>query len=98
MLKPENNELIKLRSMIDEVDNKLVDLYIKRLELIMEVGKYKKKNNMGIMDNKREEEKFYSVLSCVDEIKKGDVDMEFFEEAVKDLFEFIMKKSKEYQV
>lgn len=45
-----------LRSQIDELDNEIVTMFLKRLSLCEDVGKYKLKNGLPILDTRREEE------------------------------------------
>lgn len=42
-----------LRHQIDEVDNELMNLYNKRMNLSENIGKYKKKNNISILQSSR---------------------------------------------
>ncbi len=42
-----------LRHQIDEVDNELLNLYSKRMQLAENIGKYKKKNNIAILQSSR---------------------------------------------
>lgn len=45
-----------LREQIDSIDNKLLDLYIDRMNLTDQVGKKKVRLNLGVNDSKRERE------------------------------------------
>ena len=42
-----------LRKQIDEIDNSIVILLAKRMEIVKKVGKLKKKSNLPLLDNKR---------------------------------------------
>ncbi len=42
-----------LRKQIDEIDNSIVILLAKRMEIVKKVGKLKKVNNLPPLDNKR---------------------------------------------
>ena len=42
-----------LRKQIDEIDNSIVILLAKRMEIVKKVGKLKKVNNLPLLDNKR---------------------------------------------
>ena len=42
-----------LRHQIDEIDNELLNLYGKRMQLSEDIGKYKKKNNIAILQSSR---------------------------------------------
>ncbi|KOF57570.1 MULTISPECIES: shikimate dehydrogenase [Clostridium] len=50
------NELDNIRNEIDEVDRKLTKLFEKRMELVKKVADYKKKNNLPVLNSKREKE------------------------------------------
>ena len=56
------------RQKIDEIDRSLVELIEKRMDLSVEIGIYKKENNIAIYDPKREEEKLTELCALV---KKG---------------------------
>ena len=45
-----------IRTEIDAVDDKLVDLYLKRFELVKEIARYKEENNVPVSDPARERE------------------------------------------
>ena len=82
-------DLEEIRSRIDHIDRKLVELIEERLEIVKEVALYKKENNMKIFDRKREEEGVYKNLSNV----KNEELKHYIEIILKD----IMDSSKEYQ-
>lgn len=48
------NKINDLRLKIDEVDASLLDLIIERLGIVKEIGKVKKENGAGIIDESRE--------------------------------------------
>lgn len=48
--------LEELRNEIDNVDKELVELFEKRMEIVLNVAKYKKENNIPILNNSREQE------------------------------------------
>ena len=58
-------DLEEIRSRIDQIDRKLIELIEERLEIVREVALYKKENNMKIFDRKREEEVISKNLSNV---------------------------------
>ena len=82
-------DLEEIRSRIDHIDRKLVELIEETLEIVKEVALYKKENNMKIFDRKREEEVVYKNLSNV----KNEELKHYIEIILKD----IMDSSKEYQ-
>jgi len=47
-------DLNKLRDDINEVDREIVDLFKKRMEIAASVAKYKKENNLPVLDAARE--------------------------------------------
>ncbi len=50
----EQLNLNEIRNSITEVDEKIVKLLEKRFNLCLQVGQYKKKNNLPIFDEERE--------------------------------------------
>ncbi len=50
------NELETLRNKIDEIDEKMVELFIKRMMIVKEVAVFKKNNQLNVVDTKREKE------------------------------------------
>ena len=82
-------DLEEIRSRIDHIDRKLIELIEERLKIVREVALYKKENNMKIFDRKREEEVVYKNLSNV----KNEELKHYIEIILKD----IMDSSKEYQ-
>lgn len=50
------NDIKGLREEIDKTDKKILELLSRRFSLVKMVGEYKKKNNLPILDLKREEE------------------------------------------
>ena len=83
--------LEKTRKKIDLLDHQLVKLIAARSELGLELGNYKKENNLPIQDRKRELE---IIADRIAKFKELGIDDEKF---VKELFELIMKKSREMQ-
>lgn len=49
-------ELLNIRNEIDEVDKKITELFEKRMKLVLGVAEYKKKNNLPVLNSKREKE------------------------------------------
>ncbi|GAB0174556.1 MAG: hypothetical protein HHAS10_04350 [Candidatus Altimarinota bacterium] len=78
------NNLIDLRKEISAIDEKILELLSRRMELSKEVALYKKANSMQIFDSRREEE----ILSSYDE----KVDFE-----IRDIFRAIIEESKRIQ-
>lgn len=49
-------DLKEARKKIDETDSKIIELVVKRFNLVKEVAEYKKANNLPIRDLNREKE------------------------------------------
>lgn len=63
--------LNECRSQINEIDNKMKELFLKRMEIVAKVATYKKNNNLAIFDARREEEMKKRLLENInDELKK----------------------------
>ncbi len=60
-------ELTKLREQIDLIDDKIVELYVKRMELSKQIGEEKSKSNSAVVDNTREKSIINRVTSKVDD-------------------------------
>lgn len=79
------------RKKIDEIDTKLLKLLAERLEIVQEIGEYKKKNHLPIQNQERERKMIKDRIQKLKEFGFDD------EELVQELFELIMKKSREMQ-
>lgn len=83
--------LPEFRKKIDALDERLLQLLAQRLEICQKISEYKHKNNLSIQDQNREQE---IIKSRIKEFKElGFDDREF----VTELFELVMKKSREVQ-
>ena len=49
-------DLSAIRQQIDKIDDELLELFLKRMELCTGVAKYKKENNLPVYHSKREED------------------------------------------
>ncbi|MDP3988256.1 MAG: chorismate mutase [Candidatus Levybacteria bacterium] len=56
-------DLKKLRVKIDKLDDELLEILSKRIEIVREIGKMKRKNHLPLFDKKRWEEILKSKLS-----------------------------------
>jgi len=56
-------DLQELRNKIDEIDNNLIELFERRMDISAEVAEYKKRHNMPVHDPVRERE-ILDKLSC----------------------------------
>jgi len=82
-------DLLESRKKIDEVDQKMVELFEDRMQLAMDIAEYKRSVGKPIYDATREEEK----LSALSDLTKN----EFNKKAVADLFKQIMSMSRRLQ-
>ena len=48
------NNLDKHRKEIDKIDDNIIELLEQRFNLVVEIGQYKKENNLPVFDAKRE--------------------------------------------
>jgi chorismate mutase len=81
-------DINKLRYDIDAVDIKIIQLLEKRIEIVKEIGKLKKSNDIKIYCYKREQEIYKRLTS------NTNLDYSF----VVSLWEIIMSYSKSYQL
>lgn len=82
-------DLMEARKNIDEIDQKIVELFEKRMAESNEVAEYKLKTGKAVYDKEREEEKL-AYLSCL-------ASSEFNKKAITELFSQIMSISRKYQ-
>ena len=82
-------DLKEIRSKIDNIDDEILQLYLKRMALSKEVGVYKSQNDIAVNDNKREREIIYRLA------QKCDESMRLY---VKELYDMIFSTSKAYQL
>lgn len=83
------NELELLRKQIDEIDNKLCELFENRMEVAKKIGEFKRKHNLNVLDASREE---IVLEKAKQRIKKKDL-----EEYYLSLVQYLMELSKKYQ-
>lgn len=53
-----------IRAQIDVIDDQLVDLFLKRLQLCKQIGELKRKKNMPVFNQLREEEILHRVAKA----------------------------------
>lgn len=82
-------DLQEIRSEIDEVDRRLVELYLQRMNLTGQVADYKIANGKKVFDKTREQEKLAAI--------QGMVDTPFEKRGVRELFEHLMSMSRKRQ-
>ena len=80
-------ELSEIREKIDEIDKKLLPLFLKRMELSMEAARYKAEKGMQTLDENRERE----ILKRVCE-ESGDM-----EKYARRFYTTLLELSREYQ-
>ncbi|MCK4638103.1 MAG: bifunctional 3-deoxy-7-phosphoheptulonate synthase/chorismate mutase type II, partial [Bacteroidales bacterium] len=80
------NKLEELRAKIDEVDYELINILAKRLELVKQIGEYKRNSNITILQLKR----WRNVIQ--DRLKKG-VEKGLSKNFLIDLFELVHEES-----
>ena len=77
------------RDLIDSIDNQIIELYVKRMEIVKEITKFKIDNNLPILDQNREK---IMLEKNLEKIKKKK-----FKKYYKDVLEGFLKASKEMQ-
>lgn len=82
-------DLMKLREQIDEIDEQIVELYEKRMDISRQVAEYKIETGKKVFDKVREEEKLRKVKSLTHN--------EFNALGIEELFEQIMAMSRKLQ-
>ncbi len=85
-------DLQEARKKIDSIDAQMVALFEKRLEAILDIAKYKEKNNLKIFDAAREEEVIQKNLALIEEEK----DRIYVEEFIKKVMEICRKYEKQH--
>lgn len=71
------NKLEEYRKQIDEIDKNIVELFAKRFEIVKQIGKCKKENNILVVDNNR----FQKVLEKVENMAmKQGISKDFIDE------------------
>ncbi len=80
-----NKDINKLREQINDIDLELSKLIEKRLNVVKEIGIYKKNNHLNIEDKEREKVVFSQYLYLISSKNK---------KAYLDIFQEIVKQSK----
>ncbi len=81
--------LEELRAELDVIDEQIVDLYQKRMDICSEVGDYKISAGKKVFDKQRESEKLAAVTE--------NVSNEFYKKGLKELYEQLMSMSRKLQ-
>lgn len=58
-----------IRQKIDEIDDQILLLLKNRVDLMKEIGKIKKQNNLSVRDDQREKEKIKNIEQKAKELK-----------------------------
>ena len=65
-------KLDEVRLLIDDIDSKIIELYEKRMDIILEVTKYKMENNIPVLDASREAAMLTKNINKIDKVtEKG---------------------------
>lgn len=81
---------MKLRSNLDEIDREILNLLMKRTEIVRRVGSIKKQRDIPIVDEEREETVYCNVAKFA---SKNDIDSH----QIKSIFREIMLLSRKVQ-
>ena len=54
-------DLTELRKKIDEIDDELIELFKRRMDIVADIACYKKENGLAIYDPERERQKLYDL-------------------------------------
>ena len=84
------NKIKDLRSKINEIDKKLLDLIIERLQVVREIGREKSEKGIGIIDKNREQEIFKKLIG---QAEKQEIDPEI----IRKIWKMLMKLSYEIE-
>lgn len=83
------SNLKEYRKEIDLIDEEIITLFERRMDVVRKVGEYKKENNLEILNSKREEEVIEKNINNLKNKK--------YKDAGRKLFEKIMELSREIQ-
>ena len=89
-----SNPLDTFRTEINDIDEELISLLIKRMKISIKVGEYKKQNKLEILNSNRENE----VIERLNLVAKKDKELILDDELIKNLWKIIMDYSKKLQV
>ena len=81
--------LDKQRAEIDAIDREIVSLFERRMQVVMDVARIKKEKELAIFDASREKEVIAKVQSYLTD--------EGLKEELREVYETLMKVSKDYQ-
>lgn len=81
--------LEKQRAEIDAIDREIVELFERRMQVVVDVARIKKENGIAILDANREKEVIAKVQSYLKDAA--------LKEELAEAYETLMKVSKDYQ-
>ena len=81
--------LEKQRAEIDAIDREIVELFERRMQVVVDVARIKKENGIAILDASREKEVIAKVQSYLKDAA--------LKEELAEAYETLMKVSKDYQ-
>lgn len=84
----EELDLQQMRRQINDINDEMLKLFVKRMELSAKVAAYKKAHDMPTLDRKREEDILQRVADCTED--------EYRQYAL-EFFRYMMDISKQYQ-
>lgn len=82
-------DLNSARIEINKIDKEIVNLLEKRFNIVMEIGNYKKENNLPVYDAEREK---MVIKNCI-----GYLENKHYSKSIEDVFQQIMDSSKDLE-
>ncbi|MBQ4595682.1 MAG: chorismate mutase, partial [Firmicutes bacterium] len=64
-------DLSQLRTQIDDIDTQITELFKQRMEIALDVAKYKKENGLPVLNDRREKEVLHKVSEQIGEPLDG---------------------------
>jgi chorismate mutase len=89
-----NKTLEKLREEINAADDELVKVLAKRMEIVKEIGKIKKENNVTALDEKRWQEVLERVL---ENAQKHVLSQNFIKKIYEEIHKAALELEKKYE-
>ena len=86
------NDLDNLRNKINETDAQIVELLLKRFDIVKNVREYKKSHGLEIMQQNREIEVLKNISVQIDKTNSRE-----YKKYILEIYETILKTSKESQ-
>jgi chorismate mutase len=87
----EMEEIKRLRNQIDTIDHQMMELLKRRFDIARDIGRYKRRHNIPIVDNSREKELLAGLHKLCDELE---LDVNF----VISVWKNILQKSNQIQL